>query len=413
MRKNRIPVCGIVGLATMLFAITAPCEAQGDTSYRIVYAFTGGSDGALPNSALTRDSAGDLYGTTEYGGDTRCNGGYGCGTVYELTVAGKLKVLYTFASGDGIGFGGLILDGSGDLYGASGNGGSSGCGTIYEIAQNGAHSVIYTFLGGNDGCGPNGLIRDQAGNFYGTTALGGGAGCGSTDGCGTAFRIAPDGVETQLYVFKGTAQNDGYYPNGTLLRDKHGNLYGTTIYGASATLCHNRYNSGCGTVFEISPKGLETIRYAFQGGSDGAYPSAAPLVADSDGNLYGSTQGGGGHNKGTIFRLAPDGTETLLYAFAKARNGDIPTGVIRDKSDGHLFGTTTFGGPSDDGVVFALQPDGKQTVLHSFGSGNDGDMPIAPPTMNAGMLYGTTLYGGGTNVCATYTTCGTIFAIAK
>ena len=166
-----------------------------------------------------------------------------------------------------------------------GGGGSckfGGCGTVFKLSKDGAETVLYAFQGGSDGAIPTaGVILDGSGNIYGTTLDGG------FTGGGTVFKLSPDGTETQLHVFGGGS--DGLLPYGGLVMDSEGDLYGTTGAGGGSTNCGS---GGCGTVFEINSGGVESVIYAFQGGQDGADPQAG-LVGDADGNYYGTTGEGG------------------------------------------------------------------------------------------------------------------------
>jgi uncharacterized repeat protein (TIGR03803 family) len=203
---------------------------------------------------------------------------------------------------------------------------------------------------------------DAAGNLYGTTYIGGGEACGG-DGCGTVFKLAPDGIETNLYSFSGA---DGRWPASTLLMDGAANLFGTTIEGGSG--CGGL---GCGAVFKLAPDGTETVLYSFKGGSDGNWPGPS-LIRDQSGNLYGTTYWGGNiscsvirqhKNKpgcGTVFKLANGGTETVLYIFDDKPLGRGPgSGVIADKH-GNLYGSTSYGGSTNCdqgcGTLFKLTP---------------------------------------------------------
>ena len=250
--------------------------------------------------------------------------------------------------------GGLVLDSQGDLFGTA-SGGSSQMGTVYEAKHfaNGtwAHYVLYRFLGGNDGRNPNpGLIFDSAGNLYGTTQLGGANSCPSdiTSTCGTVFELSPtprgEWTEKQLYNFAGISGNnaDGENPNSGLVADSAGNLYGTTAFGGA-------YH---GTVFQLTPgsngRWTETILYRFSGSEGGVGPGG--LIRDSQGNLYGFTRGGGATENGTIFELSPntDGSWTyhLVHTFCSRTNcsdGSGPTGITLD-SQRNLYGVTNYGG---------------------------------------------------------------------
>jgi uncharacterized repeat protein (TIGR03803 family) len=346
-----------------------------------------------------------------------------CGLV--LTMFAPLKsayaetVLYSFNYNyysDGVyPEAGLITDSAGNLYGTTYQGGSIyGDGTVFELASDGTETLLHSFTGSpNDGAEPTAsLIRDSAGNLYGTTEAGGIENCYNPLGCGTVFKVAPDGAETVLYVFSG--KSDGGSPEGSLIRDKKGNLYGTTSQGGAADV---------GTIFEVTPKGAETVLHSFTGGSDGSSPEGT-LIRDKKGNLYGTTSQGGDDNEcggggcGVVFKLASDGTETVLHAFT-GTNGDGATpyaGLIRDKN-GDFYGTTIWGGAGTPsyGTVFKVTPEGVETVLHTFnGSPSDGANPQAGVILKNGNLYGTTTHGGvlgGT--CPITLGCGAVFKLTS
>jgi len=271
--------------------------------------------------------------------------------------------------------------------------------------------TIYTFTGGTDGGSPvAGLIPDDHGNLFGVTQ-------GTQTNSGTVFELSPMSgggwtVKT-LYTFQGGTDGDG--PVGTLVFDKHGNLFGTTVFGGvgTSTVCINR----CGTVFELSPNGSgawnKTEVYQFQGGSDGASPTAG-MVMDGSGNLFGTTSFGGGScditflGCGTAFELSPgDGgwTESILHHFGQ---GNCPTclktpeGALVFDAQGDLYGTTFVGGSSNCGGVFKLTPvtggGWKTRVQHTFTCGNDGAYPNSTLVFDGvGRLYGTTQAGGKFN----------------
>jgi uncharacterized repeat protein (TIGR03803 family) len=379
------------GLALALLIPIGGAQA----SFKSLHSFRGGNKGAGPTGSLIRNKAGDLFGTTRYGGGSGCNGGDGCGVVFKLAPEGKELVLHSFAGGnDGVyPNGGLVKDKKGNLYGTTPYGGGSGCncGIVFKVASDGTETILYTFTGGSDGGQPNGsLFADKAGNFYGTTIAGGYTGglCYSF-GCGTVFKLAPDGTETVLYSF--TSGNDGQSPNGGLIADMSGNFYGTTEAGGP-------YDGG--TIFKLAANGTETLLYAFDTNYlTGIGGPLAGVTRDGAGDLFTTVQGGlyGG---GAVFELAADGTANVVYSFcaqAECSDGVSPvSNLILDKS-GNLYGTAGGGGANQDGVIFKLTPVGTETVLHSF-RGSDGSNPSGGLVFDGNRnLYGTAYSGGNDN----------------
>ena len=309
--------------------------------------------GDRPTAGLIMDSAGNLYGTTYYGG------AYGYGTVFELTPNNgewTFKLLHAFINNgkDGLSpVAGLVFDASGNLYGTTALGGSSNLGTLFKLTLNNGkwiYKVLHSFSGKDDVNQPQAaLIFDTAGNLYGTTY-------------GTVFELIPSGgkwTEKVLHHFKHNGY-DGYASVASLIFDTSGNLYGTTGLGGTDSSCDDFV--GCGTVFELTPnngKWTEKLLHSFHGKGDGALPRAG-LIFDAAGNLYGTTGGGGYSNDGygVVFELTPnDGkwTETVLYTFSGRDDGSTPAaGLIFDKA-GNLYGTTEDGG-GGSGTVFEVTP---------------------------------------------------------
>jgi uncharacterized repeat protein (TIGR03803 family) len=403
----------------VLCAATIAARAQ---SYSVLYTFTGGTDGGSPAAGLIADSAGNLYGTTQSGGNfsSSCIAPYDtCGVVFKLDQAGTETVLYSFTAGaDGLGpSAGLVRDEAGNLYGTTLFGGdtscdpSRGCGVLFKLDSAGSEAVLHSF-GRADGKVPAAsLIRDPAGSFYGTTSEGGNlTGLCSPDGCGVVFKLDPTGQHYKvLYRFTGGA--DGASPRAPLVRDAAGNLYGTAAAGGKGSSTCPFGASGCGVVFKIDPLGNETVLYSFTGKADGGTPEAG-LIRDAAGNLYGTTVFGGTNGSscpngsngcGVVFELAPSGDETVLYTFTGAADGWAPyASLIRDPA-GNLYSTTQYGGNSSSscplgsfgcGVVFKLAPSGNETVLYTFSGGADGYWPIAGLSLVQGSLYGTAFEGG-------------------
>lgn len=376
----------------------------------ILYSFTGGTqgdpnsmDGGEPLAGMIQANDGNFYGTTSQGG----GGNYGIGTVFKMTPAGVVSVIHAFGATnkpDGtFPMAGLIQGVDGALYGTTWSGGAYAAGTVYKITIAGIETELYSFFGGPDGANPTaGLVQGSDGNFYGTTPIGGSTTTGQ--GQGTVFMVTPAGVETVLYAFLGSP--DGANPYGGLVKGSDGNFYGTTASGGI-------YNAG--TVFRITPAGSETVLYSFSGSAgDGAQPMAG-LAVGSDGNLYGTTKSGGPFTPagGTVFKITPAGVETVLHFFSG--NGGIPGSVdgagpiaaLIQGSDSNFYGTCASGGESNTyGVVFKITPSGLASVLHSFLSPPDGAFPEGSLVQGSdGNFYGTTELGGYTS--------GAVFKLAN
>jgi uncharacterized repeat protein (TIGR03803 family) len=300
-----------------------------DGAEAVLYFFQDTTDGGEPNGGLILGSDGNFYGTSTSGGlaNTYCGGG-GCGVVFKITPAGAETAVYAFGSqpGDGVIPSSVVQGSDGNFYGTAFLGGQFNEGMVFKVTPAGAETLLHSFnAGDNDGQRPEApLVQGSDGNFYGTTSFGG----ISTDnpvasclngGCGTVFKITPAGALTALYAFGGNA-TDGANPySAGLIQGSNGNLYGTTTAGGVSTNC----NGGCGIAFSITPGGTEAALYLFAGGtSDGAYPTAG-LVQGSDGNFYGTTAQGGKFNGGTVFRITPAGVETLLHSFGGSSNTDM------------------------------------------------------------------------------------------
>jgi uncharacterized repeat protein (TIGR03803 family) len=356
----------------VLLLVVASQSALSQTVVTL-YSFTGtAGDGYFPGARLIRDGAGNLYGTTEFGG------AFGNGTVFKLDAQGTETILLSFDGANGqYPVTGLIRDGVGNLYGTTFYGGTYGDGTVFKLSKTGAETVLYSFSGGADGRSPAaGLIRDGAGNLYGTTEFGG------AFGNGTVFKLDAQGTETVLHSFAG--QPDGAAPVADLMRDAAGNLNGTTYLGGVANL---------GTVFKLSKTGTETVLHSFTGQPDGAQPQAG-LIGDGVGNLYGTTSAGGAYKRGTVFKLDTTNTETVLHSFRGKPDGRNPYGDLVRDAEGNLYGTTNIGGTSFIGTVFRVRATGREIVLHSF-TGPDGAQPQAGLILGAdGNLYGTAIFGG-------------------
>lgn len=327
----------------------------------VVHSFSG-TDGNSPEGGLIRDSAGNLYGVTQLGGSptqscTEPSEPNGCGTVFEISSSGQFSVLHSFGGADGANPVARLTRGSnGALYGTTSAGGQSpscpgqdyqqGCGTVFEMTNSGgtwSETVLYNFAGGSKSFSPIGYVTVAGKKLYGTTDSGNGSPC-DTNVCGTVYELASLGgtwTETILHAFDGGS--DGAFPEGGLVRDSVGNLYGTTYDGGT---------NGFGTIFKIDSAGQKTTLYNFTG-TDGAYPASA-LTRDSSGNLYGTTTEGGSSKVGTVFQLDTSNTLTVLHNFAGGKNdGAYPYGNLLLVGN-NLYGTTNTGGTSNDGTVFEV-----------------------------------------------------------
>lgn len=375
----------LVGLFLFCLLIAFAPVAAGQMSEKVLYRFGGNSSGAISN--VIRDSAGNFYGTTQLGG----TGNGAPGAVFKVDPTGKETILYSFqgnpiqASDGAQPMAGLVMDAAGNLYGTTPfGGGPKGNGTVFKVdpADNYTNLVVYnTFLGPSGGVPEGGLLLDSAGNLYGTTYSGG------NFNFGVVFKTNTSGSSyTALYNFAGPGA-DGANPRATLVLDAAGNLYGTTLNGGT---------DGKGIVFKLDPTGKETVLHSFTGrNGDGASPEGA-LAIDQAGNLYGTTLNGGTNGKGVVFKLDSAGNETVLHSFIGNGDGANPDGgLIRDNA-GNLYGTTLYGGTTGNGTVFKVSSTGLETVVHSFtGTNGDGSQPQASLTLDAaGNLYGTTEDGG-------------------
>jgi uncharacterized repeat protein (TIGR03803 family) len=362
MSDRRIATYPTLILTAFLAVTFFTCLAQGQT-HKILWSFSGGSDGSEPIGTLVQDTAGNLYGPTLNGGT------HGLGVVFKLTKSGKERVLHSFKGGtDGSNpAAGLIRDAADNLYGTTNAGGTSGFGVVFRLDSSNNETVLHTFSGGADGAAaPSGVIEDGAGNLFGITYYGGAYGAGTIfklapsgdesvrdeagnfygaarggGGPGEVFELMSSGTEKVLHAFGGP---DGSDPRGNLVRDGDGNLYGTAFYGGAF---------GYGIVFKLDTSGNETLLYSFSGGADGANPQSG-LVGDGSGNFYGTTYNGGAYGFGVVFKLDSGGNESVLYSFAGGADGANPYGgLIRDTA-GDLYGTTHGGGVAGHGTVFEI-----------------------------------------------------------
>lgn len=387
-----LPLSGFA--ATLLVAIFASSFAFSQTE-SVVYRFKGGADGTNPYSTLLADKAGNLYGTTMFGGGSSSCGiahgtAIGCGTVFELTLVDghwTETVLYAFTGlTDGREpVGGLAFDQAGNLYGTTVYGGSIGGGTVFQLqppAPGGAwaFSVIHNLSGSNNGYPVYPLI-DSHGNVYLEEPAGGSRGLGAVSRLTPPASAGAEWGYKYLHVFNGPP--DGFLPIGTLIFDEDGNLYGVTADGGAGP---GEY--GGGTVFELERPAVaggawtENILYSFQNFPDARNPYSG-VIRDSAGNLYGTTQQGGAYGStfggyGTVYELSPPTvtggawTEAVLYSFQNSTDGEGPRAALIRDPRGNLYGTTI------TPTVFELSPPAaaggtwSETTVYDFPLAKDG-----------------------------------------
>jgi uncharacterized repeat protein (TIGR03803 family) len=340
-------------------------------------------DGAYPSGSLVQGRDGDFYGMTYMGGAR------GTGTVYKISPTGTFTVLYNFSYSDG-GYpnGSLVQGRDGGFYGMTSSGGNGGAGTVFRITPTGAFTVLKHF-DYSDGAYPYGsLVQGSDGDFYGMTSSGGNA------GAGTVFKITPTGAFTVLTSFN---HDDGASPFGSLVQGRDGDYYGITSSGGER---------GYGTVFKITPAGMLTVLKSFDY-NDGAF-SYSSLVQGTDGDFYGMTQQGGQYGLGTVFKITPTGTHTVLMDF-DFRGGNYPQGSLVQGTDGAFYGMTYLGGSggySGYGTIFKISPAGTLTVLSNFDN-SEGTNPYGSLVQGTdGAFYGMTRLGGSNQR-------GTVFKVSR
>ncbi len=369
-----------------------PARAQ---TFTVLHTFTGAADGRYPQTALTLDRGGNLYGTTN-------RGGAGSGTIFRLTNRGSgwvFNLLYSFHGSDGSApFTPLLFGPDGALYGTTQGGGQHGYGTVFVVRPQATfcasvfcpwmETVLYSFTGGEDSFAPQGhLIFDQAGNLYGTTAGFSIAGKGPPQGGdqGAVWELVHANGAWTINVLYGFYPDGGpYEPEGGVTFDHAGNLYGTSLFGGA-------YNDG--TVFELSPSGsgwTEQVVHTFEGSS--FFPQAG-LIADPSGNLYGATFGGS-----YAFELSPLGSGWNFNNISRITPSDGPFSDLTLDSQGNLYGANYTGGLHGQGNIFKLTNSGGTwtlTDLYDFTGGSDGAAPIGGVVLDAnGNIYGTASEGG-------------------
>jgi uncharacterized repeat protein (TIGR03803 family) len=407
-RTMRILLSRIFPVALVAIAFTFTPTAWAQYTETILHAFSSTGDGTAPTGNLILDANGNLYGTTFYGGANNW------GTVYEISPGsgGSDSILYSFTGkADGLGPGaGLVLDAAGNLYGTTSAGGINNNGVVFELSPSSGggwtQTVLYRFQGGTDGSDPasGSLVFDASGSLYGTTDFGG------ASGQGTVFKLSHSSTGwTERVIHSFTGVSDGGLPQGNLIFDAAGNLYGTASIGGTSTNTICIHLGGCGTAFRLSPgNGWHfTTIFSFEG-PRGGQPIGG-LVVDAAGNLFGTTYAGGSCHVsttgcGTVFELMPTSqgpwNHAVLHYFTNFADGSRPAASLALDAQGNLFGTTSAGGPPNllAGTVFELSPSSSGwtfAALYQFAGTNDGYFPSGGITLDAsGNLYGVNSNGG-------------------
>jgi uncharacterized repeat protein (TIGR03803 family) len=400
-----------------LFAVTlvtaSRAMAQSETVL-FTFGYESDSIGAMPAGGVVRDSAGNLYGTTTYGG-AYSNGGWGYGAAYELSPAAgggySETILHNFGGSNSDGSypqSGLISDAVGNLYGTTWGGGAYGFGTVFELSPTDgggwSETIVHSFSNnGIDGMNPvAGVALDKAGNLYGTTNYGGPNYCGTSYqgpyNCGVVYELSPrvggGWSEKLVHAFTNNGK-DAVNPYAARLAiDSKGNLYGAAGAGGAY---------GYGVAYELTRGAggnwTEKMLHSFNNNGKDGWGLQGGYVFDAAGNLYGTTSAGGiGTEWGTVYELMPgasgNSTEKILLSFNDGKQGDAPEAGVTFDASGNLYGSTFFGGPGGSGTVFKMSPNGSggwtETILLSFSNSNI-EWPNSPVILDpAGNVYGTT-----------------------
>jgi uncharacterized repeat protein (TIGR03803 family) len=411
-KKQHFPSILALAVLAITFGLTVCAQAQTYTSLK----YFNGLDGWDPDSGpMIQATDGNFYGATAVGGANIVGYVFGAGNVFQLSPTGDLRSIYSFCSRANCADGqypllGPVLASDGKLYGVASVGGNYagsayGSGTFYKLTLGGEFTLLYTFCSTSpctDGQNPNGIILGNDGNFYGATAAGG------EFGGGTVFKISSTGKLTGLHSFCSlTNCNDGTNPHYPPIQASNGNFYGTTLEGGS---------TGSGVVYELTPSGTYTVIHNFcslSGCTDGSEPTT--LVQGADGNIFGTTVGGGsdGYGWGTVFEITSTNQYIVLDSFDILRAH--PAGLAL-ANDGNFYGTTGGDGTGtgiNGGTIYEVTPQGRYTQLYTFSECKGGYNPAGPLFQGPdGLIYGTTVYGGYVTPdgCGGY---GTIFTLAN
>jgi uncharacterized repeat protein (TIGR03803 family) len=367
--------CALLLRAALIFAIAIGASVANAQNFSVLYDFGGNSGdplGPTYTGLIAQGRDGNLYSTSLIGGTQ------GRGTVFKITQAGDLTVLYNFPdpSNGQNPRGGLTLGTDGNLYGTTSGGGTSEVGDIFKITPSGRLIVLYNFTGQNDGGNPYAPpVEGSDGNLYGTTSY------SQVQGCGAVYKITPSGVLSTLHTFVGS---DGCFPLAPLVQGVDGDFYGTTSLGGDGNF---------GEVFKISASGELTILSSLNG-ADGGNPYA-PVLQGIDGNFYGTAYGWGGADWGTIFEVSSGGVLTDLYTFTGNNGNGGPSGGLVQELDGTFYGAASGGGfAGSNGDVYSLDLSGDFSTLYTFDGESGSDPNVTLLQHTNGLLYGDTTQGG-------------------
>jgi len=363
-----------------LFLLTAMLPLAHAQTFRALHQFNIEGEPAFPEGSVVLDRNGNLYGTTTLPG-----------AVFKIDRTGKESTFFNLNGGSVGEFprGALTIDTAGNLYGLA-DGGTGGSGVLYKLNPQGQETILFAFQGGLHTTSPKepagGVLLGKNGIIFGAAQFGNNQSC--QIGCGSIFALDAAGNMHFLHQF--TGGTDGANPIGPLTQDAEGNLYGVTQSGGDHS-CPESFEdqgAGCGVVFKIARNLKFTVLHTFAGGADGAIPQGGLLI-DSAGNLFGTAVKGGIAENGTIYEIAKDGTYSVVHRFTQAEATNPNGGLVSDEA-GNLYGTAQLGGDQNLGTVFEMTPDESVKVLHNFQGLEDGAVPLAGLFRDrAGHLFGT------------------------
>jgi uncharacterized repeat protein (TIGR03803 family) len=424
----RNPRCIALLTLILVAAVALPTRAQ---TYTVLHVFTASPDGAVPNPMI-QDAQGNFYGSTRFGGLASCDLD-SCGTIFKIDSAGNESILYDFQGGNnGVNpTGSLALDPQGNLWGVTqGNFADGGASVVFKLEPDG-QETSYDVNEVTICCLDSPLVADAQGNLFGMSPYGGEPRCAYVQnpdlGCGTLFKVTPEGKFTVLHTFTGT---DGIQPEGGLVIDANGNLYGSAFYGGSLKCNYPGWGApngkGCGTIYKLDPEGSFTVLHTFTGPKEGSYPLG--LIIDSAGDLYGIAESGGDvikhsnyeYGLGTIFKVDSKGKFSVLFTFTpEITLNHVYASYLAIDSQGNLYGMQEANNCAlGAGCLFMIDTQGNYTDLYNFDDAQTGGGAFIPGitpgllVSSDGTIFGTTPVGGNSNGEGTCTSgCGTAYQL--